>query len=168
MNLSPTFSQLCWQSGFILSNKGLNAIDKQALSDYLAVNIRTLNRWLAGQTPCPRAVKLLKLRLNQFNDGWKDFYYDRNNRLGHITWRLTYPADEVRLFPEILSDRQQYKRQVSQLSRQFDMMYNVRSLQKHRQGILNAVEQLKDIANEPLFQPQCAVHGQSAYDSIKY
>lgn len=150
-NSSYNFSRLCWQSGFISYTPGQHSLDKDALMVYLHVTRRTLNRWISGEPACPRALKLLKQRLAQLNTGWDGFYYDRQNKLGHADWRLTYTPDQVRQLPELMRHAASAQSDIAMYKRKFDEVINIEAAQAQREALLGIAESINAIANNTAF-----------------
>lgn len=55
------FKQLLFRAGFMNFGK----LDRKAAMDFLAIKTeRTLERWIADNKPCPRAVAMLEQRIS--------------------------------------------------------------------------------------------------------
>lgn len=73
-------------------------IDHKAATSFLHVSSRTLERWIADDKPCPRALALLDARLNGWipqTDVWQGFYIDNDGNLNTPDGKR-YPANYLR------------------------------------------------------------------------
>lgn len=75
------FKQLLFRAGFMNFGK----LDRRAAMDFLLIKSeRTLERWIADNKPCPRAVLMLEQRIKggmSLHDKWADFYICRDGYL---------------------------------------------------------------------------------------
>ncbi|MCH2086368.1 MAG: phage protein [Pseudoalteromonas sp.] len=75
------FKQLLFRAGFM----SFGRLDRRAAMEFLSINTeRTLERWIANDNPCPRAVKLLQQRIDgavSNHKSWDGFYICRDGYL---------------------------------------------------------------------------------------
>lgn len=75
------FKQLLFRAGFMNFGK----LDRRAAMTFLFINSeRTLERWIAENKPCPRAVAMLEQRCNggmALHESWAGFYICRDGYL---------------------------------------------------------------------------------------
>ena len=75
------FKQLLFRAGFMNFGK----LDRKAAMDFLAIKTeRTLERWIADNKPCPRAVAMLEQRISgavSQNKLWNGYYICRDGFL---------------------------------------------------------------------------------------
>ena len=101
---------------------------------------RTLNRWIQDDNPCPRAVDLLKVRINglmSVRAEWDGFYIDRESRL--VTPRgCKYHADYINKIDFLQRSNRWHESRAEILEQQI----------QHLQDLVQASEQLKSMGNE--------------------
>ncbi|MAD77131.1 MAG: hypothetical protein CML20_20500 [Rheinheimera sp.] len=75
------FKQLLFRAGFM----NFGRLDRRAAMDFLFIKSeRTLERWIAENKPCPRAVAMLEQRIAggvSFHKSWDGFYICRDGYL---------------------------------------------------------------------------------------
>ena len=74
------FKALLFRAGFMNFGK----LDRKAICDYLLVSERTLERWIYKNAPCPRAVRLLEMRIDgsvSNHSDWREFRICRDGYL---------------------------------------------------------------------------------------
>ncbi|ASD67026.1 hypothetical protein [Pseudoalteromonas piscicida] len=74
------FKNLLFRAGFMNFGK----LNRKQVCEFLMVKERTLERWISKNKPCPRAVRLLEMRINGSvsNDkAWDGFFICRDGYL---------------------------------------------------------------------------------------
>ena len=75
------FKQLLFRAGFMNFGK----LDRRTTMEFLHIKSeRTLERWIANNTPCPRAVAMLEQRISggmSMHKDWKGYYICREGYL---------------------------------------------------------------------------------------
>ncbi|WP_462154548.1 hypothetical protein [Pseudoalteromonas piscicida] len=131
-----TFNDLLFRAGFM----NFGNINKKEASKYLHVTPRTLNRWIKDDNPCPRAVDLLKVRIDGImciREEWKDFSIDRESRL--VTPRgAKYDASYINKIDFLQRSNHFHESRAAALEHQI----------KYLQDLVKASEQLKSMGNE--------------------
>ncbi|QTH71661.1 hypothetical protein [Pseudoalteromonas xiamenensis] len=74
------FKTLLFRAGFMNFGK----LERKAICEFLLVSERTLERWLSKNVPCPRAVKMLEIRIDgkvSNHPNWSNFKICRDGYL---------------------------------------------------------------------------------------
>lgn len=122
----------------------------QHIAADLAVTVRTVQRWQAGQQPPPAMVKLLRMRYGDLagllGTDWEGFCFGRDGLLYHPFYKYGFAPGELRaLFftsKEVGWYRQEFKKMRAELARIKTELWaakQVRSVARRGQ-ILNSVE----------------------------
>ncbi|WP_462163044.1 hypothetical protein [Pseudoalteromonas xiamenensis] len=76
------FKTLLFRAGFMNFGK----LNRVQVCDFLCVSERTLERWIADNNPCPRALRLLELRIDgriSTHPAWRDLKFVEMATCGH-------------------------------------------------------------------------------------
>tara|TARA_B100000700_G_scaffold23245_1_gene22518 strand:- start:15512 stop:15997 length:486 start_codon:yes stop_codon:yes gene_type:complete len=131
------FKALLWRAGFHRTGK----LDRKAAMAFLHIKSeRTLERWLAGAEPCPRAVAMLEQRIAGYipqSGAWNGFSICRNGKLwtprGH-----SYDASYINKLDFIVRASRIYESQVVNLKAE------IAALEK----LVDTRERLKEMGHE--------------------
>lgn len=95
------FVELLRSTGFITYSPrsgNIIGVDKPRASAYLYCSMRTLDRWLVGEKPCPRAIALLKQKARALPDDFHDFSFTPDDKLHCSHWRQSVSVNDLRRY----------------------------------------------------------------------
>lgn len=164
MKNTDDIKQLLWRAGFVTTFAGQTVIDKTRACDYLQCSRRTLDRWLSGVTPCPRALKLLNLQRKILPDSWKGFYFDRTERLQGAGFEYGLTAKDVSRIPRYIKDGKDADTDARLLREHIKTLQDSQNAEMVKKQLLSVTNQLAQIVNDPLFNDKHAVI--RSYNSI--
>jgi len=131
------FKQLLFRAGFMNFGK----LDRRAAMEFLFINSeRTLERWIAENKPCPRAVAMLEQRINggmALHKDWSGFYICRDGFLWTPRGKK-YNASYINKLDFLQSSVRYNESHVNALQNQID----------HLHDLVAASETLKTIGND--------------------
>lgn len=146
------FKKLLWRAGFVTNFGGGVFIDKQKAQDFLHCSRRTLDRWIDKNDPCPRALSLLEMRQRCIPDSWKDFYFDRLDRLHFRGTRTGFEAKDVRELPRIHGQKRSFESDKDNLRAVLDEIRDNNAHEITRQQLLECANQIHAVIASPIFR----------------
>ncbi|MEI5638055.1 MULTISPECIES: hypothetical protein [unclassified Pseudoalteromonas] len=130
------FKTLLFRAGFM----NFGRLDRKQVCDFLLVPERTLERWLSKNAPCPRAVRLLEMRINgsvSNHCDWSDFRICRDGYL----WTPSgskYTAQYINKLDVLQRTNRYHEAQAAALNAEI----------KHLQDLVLARDQLKEMGKD--------------------
>lgn len=151
MKNTDEFKQLLWRAGFVTTFAGQTVVDKTKACEYLECSRRTLDRWLNGINPCPRAVRLLKLQRKILPKSWKGFYFDRGERLQGAGFEYGLSPKDVSRIPQYVKDGSDAATDARLLREYMETIQDSATTERVRKQLLSVTNQLTSMLADPLF-----------------
>lgn len=130
------FKTLLFRAGFMNFGK----LDRVRVCDFLCVSERTLERWISDNKPCPRALKLLEMRIDgriSTHPAWLDFKVCRDGYLwtprGH-----RYDAAYINKLDFLQRSNRAHEAHTTQLQTEIDNL----------KDLVQASDRMRDIGKE--------------------
>ena len=143
------FCTLCKIAGYWSYTRPLGLM-LQALTEDLSVSRRTLDRWINGGKPCPRAVAILKLKTRALPDEWHGAMIDRQGRLFIEGWRQPLGFETVKALPNIRAGEFRQTLRADMNENYIDEIRDKKLHLWHKQKLIEISEQLKALADARL------------------
>lgn len=145
-----SFYNLLWRSGFVVTVGGLVAIDKHRACEYLHCSMRTLERWIKDDKPCPRAVALLEHLPRLIPDEWTAAKFHRGKLVvEQYPYGLT--LDDINYFGLTHSESEKNKNDTDLAKQLVEQHIDREGHALVKKQILSLANDLNALAKDPIF-----------------
>jgi len=127
------------------------AIDKPRVCAFLYCSLRTLERWLASNKPCPRALSLLHNKGRTLPACFGAFSFTRDDLLYCDLWRVGIDPQELGQFHTHRAGANRSLNDLNVKGRYIDTLRDKHAHNHHVQGLKDISAQLNALATSPLF-----------------
>lgn len=144
--MDTTFSQLLFRAGFYTAG----FLDKKRATRYLKCTIRTLDRWIQNDNPCPRAVMLLQQK--QKICPWPDARFDHDHKLILANAPNGFSRADLENFQRFHRDAREMSSDNQMLCSLLEELRDDKNAIITLNKLMNAINQLHEVTREPMFQ----------------
>jgi hypothetical protein len=146
-----SFRQSLIDAGFYIRTSFPFVIDKPRAAAFFCVTVRTLERWIKTNSPCPRASAMLEMRGKSLVNAFNEFTICKDGLLWCDTFKQGKRPSDLRMLEHYMASNARLLRELGQMQSRINDLQNADLIYQKRETLKRLSNELLSLTNSRLF-----------------